>query len=417
MGERPNMPMQPIAITGMGMISPLGISAAECWDNLLAGQSGIRRITKFDPDGCASQIGGQLPESYFELEKSQIKRRVFKQTVHATRIIKLCAREAIDDSGLDLDQVNPEKGAVIIGTSGSSVRSPDDVGNRKTARYTIIREMTNALPATISLDFGLKGPTFTISAACASGSYAVATCFDLIQAGVVDFAVAGGVDFLLTKNNIRRGAFIRVLSRQNGTPAKAMRPFDRRRDGWVLSDGGCVLVLESAEHAHRRAANVYAWIKGQGTTSEGYSLYSPSPYGEGMARTMEMALQHANMPGEQVGYINANGTSTIINDICETEAIKKVFGSHAQEMRISAIKSMIGHTMGAAGIIGVATTALTLHHQKIPPTINYEYKDPQCDLDYVPNAMVDANGIDAAISNSFGMGGHNSVTVLTRNES
>lgn len=405
---------RPVAITGMGMICPLGTSTAECWENMICGRSGIREITKFDASECSTRIGGQLPEEYFALEKENTPKRLRKQTVLATRILRLCAQEALRDSSLDLDRVDLQKCAAIIGTSGSSVRSPDDLGEVGTERFKIIREMINALPAWISLDYGFKGPTFTVSAACASGSYAISQAFDLIQAGVVDVAVAGGVDTLLTKNSIRRGNFMKMLSEQNSVPEKAMRPFDRKRDGWVLSDGGCAVVLESHDHAMKRNAQVCAWMLGHGSLSESYSLYAPAPYGEGMVHTMESALRSAMVSQEEVGYVCANGTSTVVNDYYETMAIKKVFGRHAHDLLISAPKSMIGHCIGGASAISFAVTALALKTRKIPPTINYECPDPDCDLNYVPNAMIQVSGLETAISNSFGFGGHNCVIVLKR---
>jgi len=404
----------PVAITGIGIICPLGTNTSECWNHFLQGRSGIRRITKFDPKNCDSRIGGQLPEAYFDLEKKKTSKRLFRQTVRATRIIRLCALEAIADSGVDIQSLATEKCAVIIGTSGSSVRSPDDIADEKTRRHTVIREMTNALPAVISLEFGFRGPSFTVSAACSSGSYAISMACDFIKSGVADLAVAGGVDYLLTENNVKRGNFLRVLSRRNDAPEKAMRPFDKRRDGWVMADGGCALILESRDHARARNAKIYAYIQGSGKTSESYSLYSPIPYGKGMERTIEMALEDSGVPKDRIGYVNANATATIINDLCETRAIKSVFGKRAYELLISSPKSMIGHTMGGAGAIEVATTALTLKTQKVPPTINCEYADPECDLNYVPNEMAQVDHLEAAISNTFGMGGHNSVIVLTK---
>ena len=396
------------------MICPLGITTSECWGNMLQGKSGIRRITKFDASECLTQVGGQLPEKYFELEKEKTSKRLAKQTIRVTRIMRLCTQEALEDSGIDLNKIDPYRCGVIIGTSGSSVRSPEDLGGPDTERFRIIREMTNALPAWISLDYGFKGPNYTISAACSSGSYAISTAYDLIRWGVVDMAVAGGADYLLTKNNIKRGNFLKILSENHGEAEKLMRPFDRTRSGFVLSDGGCAVVLESYEHAIERDARVYAWVVGYGSSSESYSLYSPSPYGEGMVRTIEMALENANISKEKIGYVNANGTSTIINDFCETMALKKVFCNHAYHLLVSSQKSMIGHTMGGSSAIEFAVTALVLNTEKVPPTINYEFPDSACDLNYVPNTMVTAKGIEAAISNSFGIGGHNCVIVLRR---
>jgi 3-oxoacyl-[acyl-carrier-protein] synthase II len=405
---------KPVAVTGIGMICPLGVSAVESWEKMLLGKSAIRRITKFDPSECLTKIGGQLPEEYFELEKKRTSKRLFKQTVRATRIIRLCAQEAIADSGVELDGLDPYKCAVIVGTSGSSVRSPEDLEGLGAEKFRVIREMVNALPAWISIEHGFKGPTYTISAACASGSYAITNAYDFIRWGGADVAVAGGVDYLLTKNNVLRGNFMKVLTEEEGSPEKAVRPFDKSRSGFVISDGGCAVVLESYEHATRRNARVYAWILGYASWSESHSLFSPAPYGEGMAGTMEMAVADSKVEKKKLGYINANGTSTLINDYCETLAIKKVFGKHAYELLISSPKSMIGHTMGSSSAIEFAVTALTLYTQKIPPTINYVFPDPDCDLNYVPNSMVEAVDLEFAISNSFGLGGHNSVVVLSK---
>ncbi|MBC2694291.1 MAG: beta-ketoacyl-[acyl-carrier-protein] synthase family protein [Desulfobacteraceae bacterium] len=404
----------PIAVTGIGMICPLGITAPKSWENMLQGRSGIRRITKFDACECATRIGGQLPEEYFVLEKKKTSKRMFKQTVQTTRIIRLCSHEAFKDSNIALDKIDPNRCGVIIGTSGSSVRGPHDKGGHGAERFKIIREMINALPAWISLDYGFKGPNFTLSAACASGSYAIAKACDLIKRKELDIAIAGGVDTLLTKNNTMRGNFMKVLSEKNDEPEKAMRPFDRKRDGWVISDGGCAVVLESYEHAIKRNARVYAWVVGHAMSSECYSLYSPVPYGEGMVQTIEMALADANISRQRIGYANANGTSTVVNDFCETMAIKKVFGKHAYNMFVSSQKSMLGHMVGGSSAIEFAITALILKTQKIPPTINYEFPDPKCDLNYVPNKMVDVNDLEVAINNSFGFGGHNCVIVMTR---
>ena len=383
---------------------------------MLAGKSGIRRITKFDPDECITRIGGHLPDDYFALEKENTPKRLFKQTVRATRIIRLCAQEAIKDSKIEPGRMDLNRCAAIIGTSGSSVRSPDDLGGPGTERFKIIREMINAAPAWISMDYGFRGPTYTVSAACASGSYAISQAFDLIRSGVADIAVAGGVDTLLTKNSIKRGNLMKMLSEQNDVPEKAMRPFDRKRDGWVLSDGGCSWFLSLTNMLVRRNAGVYALVEGYGSLSESYSLYSPFPYGKGMAQTMEAALENAGVPKEKIGYICASGTSTVVSDFYETAAIKEVFGKHAYDMLISAPKSMIGHCIGGSSAISFAVTALALKNQEIPPTINYEFKDPDCDLNYVPNSMVKATGLDAAITNSFGFGGHNCVIVMRRSE-
>jgi len=398
---------RPVAVTGIGMICPLGMSAPSTWANMLRGKSGIKTITKFDPQGCATKIGGQLPEEYFEFEKKRTPKRLFKQTVLATRLARLCAQEAIGDSGaMETGSMDPYRWGVIFGTSGSSVRSPWDSGDRSTKKLKVIRDMSNAIPAWISIENGFKGPSYTISASCSSGPYAIARAVDLIRSGHVDGVVGGGVDCLLTRNNVQRGNYLKILSQMNGTPEKAVRPFDKERQGWVLSDGGCAFVLESQEHALARQARVYAWILGYASITEIYNFFSMNPSGKGMVGAMTRALANTGLSPEEVQYINANGTSTVMNDYFETEAIKSVFGDHAYALYISSQKSMIGHAMGGAGAIEFGVTALILKNKAIPPTINYEYPDPACDLNYVPNVMLSVPDIQMAMTNSFGLDGH-----------
>lgn len=404
-----------VAITGIGMISPLGINAPECWDNMLKGKSGIRKIERLDPSKRISRIGGQLPEKYFELEKATTTKRQFKQTVRTTRIAGLTAKEAYQDASLDVDALDFYKCGAITGISGSSVRSPDDLAGPGGDKFTVIREMSNASSARVSIDNGFKGPAFTVSAGCASGSQAVIAACDLIRGKVIDIAIAGGADICLTENNIRRGNFASLLSRSYDQPEKAMRPFDKNRDGFVLANGGCALILESYHHAVKRNANVYAWIRGYSSSWNTHcGLSSIQPTDSGLSKTIEMALTDANTSHKEIGYVSANGISTIDGDRIETSAIKKAFGKHAFDLMVSSQKSMIGHTLAGSGAIELATTALTLNTQKVTPTINLTSADPECDLNYVPNSMVEVTGLDAAISNSFALGGHNCVIVLSK---
>ena len=322
----------------------------------------------------------------------------------------------MNDSEAELDPVEPERCAVIIGTTGTTgarARDPQELGGPETSRFQVIREMINALPAWVSIEHGYKGPSFTVSAACCSGAYAITTACDLIRSGTVDMAIAGGVDCLLTKNCIQRGNAMQILSLRNDEPERAMRPFDRERDGWVFSDGGCVLVLESYERAARRNKEVYAWVNGYGCLSEAHSLFAVGD-GTGMEQTIELALENAGISKDRVGYVNANGTSTTVNDCHETTALKRVFGKRADELLISSQKSMVGHCVGASSALEFAVTALVLKTGNVPPTINYEFPDPDCDLNYVPNSTVTAPDLDSAISNSFSFGGHNCVIVLSR---
>jgi len=401
-----------VAITGIGMVTPLGITTQETWDAMLQGKSGVRRITKFDPSSCQTQFGGEIPDEFYQWERKHLPKRLFKQTVRTARIMLKAAEEAMQDSGLVPDELQSDRCAVVMGSSGSSIRSPHDMPEPGAEKFKIIREMVNAISSWVTMKYHLQGPSYTLSAACASGSYAVANGCDLIRWGISDVALVGGVDTLLTENTILRGNFLQVLSRADHP--KAMRPFDFRRTGFVPADGGCCLVLESEEHVRARNGKIYAFIEGYGTVSEAYNIFLPSPHGKAMARAMAAALSQAGIPKEDVGLICANGTATIINDFYETQAIKEVFGEHAYRLLVPAVKSMTGHTVGASGAIAVSVAAMALRTGCVPPTINYEHPDPDCDLNYVPNQMVHAEGLHAAMINAFGFGGHNCSIVLTK---
>ena len=404
----------PIAVTGIGMICPLGLSKDACWDNLTAGVSAIGPITKFDTAGCETAIGGELPPGYDEFEKQRTPRRLMKQSVRASRLIRICAEDAIADSGLAVEDAVSKRCGVVIGTSGSSVRSPHDLGDSASERHKVIREMVNAISAWIGIEYGLRGPTFTVSAADASGAWAVARACEMIRDGVADAVVAGGVDCLLTRNYITRAGAMGELSRCNGDPAGAVKPFDGRRDGGALSDGGCALVLESREHAAARNAAVYAWIRGAGFLTWPSGREELRPHPDGMAQCMRLALENSGVSPQTVGYINANGTATVLNDKHETIAIKSVLGETAGVIPVSSQKSMLGHCIGGAGALQLAVTALTLRTRTITPTVNYEVPDPECDLHYVPGRAVKAEGLEAALTNTFGFGGHLCSILMSR---
>jgi len=403
-----------VVVTGIGMICSLGVNTSICWQNMLAGKSGITRITGFDASECLTKIGGQLPEEFFILEESKIPKRMFKQTTRSTRAIFLCAQQAVQDSFLELDKVNKDRCACIIGTGGSNLQEIGELELSGNKKFRIVREMLNAAPAWISINFGFCGPSFTVSTACASGAWAIGAAYDLIKSGKCDLAITGGVDTMLTKEAIHRFNAVLAISEANNHPEKASRPFDKKRSGFVLADGSCAILLENLAHVQKRSAPIYAKVSGYGVNSEAYNIFAPESNGAGMAQTMELSIKEANISKEEIGYINAHGTSTYHNDLCETKAIKKVFGKHAYKLAVSSQKSMIGHTIGAAGAIEFAITALSLKNQQLTPTINYEYPDPECDLDYVPNFSRQAKDLKAAITNSFGFGGHNCSIVLER---
>jgi len=320
-----------VVITGIGMISPLGISAPQCWEAGNAGKSGIRSITKFDAGACKTQIGGQLPDAYFEVEASRIPKRMFKQTTLLSRLTRICAEEAIKNSHLDFDGIDLERVGVIIGASGACVVSMEDIEQKEVDKFTIIREMINAIPARISLEFGFKGPSYTLSASSESGLCAIAKAYDLIRTGCAEVVVSGGADTLLSRNFIDYFNSLDMLSTNNKIPEQAVQPFDRLRKGFVLSDGAAVVVLESLEHALQRGARIYAQMEGY------WASWIPSVTSVSMADTMSRALETSRLLPEDIGYIAANGTATIDNDRMESQAIQTVFGDRSVTLPISSL--------------------------------------------------------------------------------
>jgi 3-oxoacyl-[acyl-carrier-protein] synthase II len=399
------------AITGIGMITPLGVTKSENWENFTAGRSGIREITKFDASSCWSRIAGQLPDQYDEMERMLLPKVLFRRYGRPSHLSMIVAKEAVQDAKIDLSQIDQHKSSVITGCGGSTFGDQITLTGKSLRRVAFAHDMIDAPSGCISMEFGFKGPAYNVSTACSSGAFAVDIGVDYIRLHG-DVCLVIGVETILYKEVIEGFSQLMALSEQNHFPEKASCPFDKKRSGFVLSEGCCAILLESYEHARRRDARIYALISGKGATSEAYNILAPEPKGIEMARTMELALERSGLSKDRVGYINAHGTSTIHNDRAETLAIKKVFGKQAYNIPVSSQKSMIGHTIGAAGAIECAVTALSLYHGIISPTINYETFDPECDLDYVPNSARQAAGIGAAITNSFAFGGHNVTLVL-----
>ena len=401
-----------VVITGMGMISSLGLTLAENWENLKAGKSGIREITLFNPGQLQTRIAGQLPDGFDDLSRQYIRKRQASQMTRVTRMCVTAARMAVADAGLDFQAADRHRCGVIIGvvnTGNSSVEKDT------TQQNTVLKSMTNSMPAWISLDYQLTGPNFAVNTACASSAYAIAIGFDLIRSGTADIIIAGGADSIINPEEIAGFNAIYALSTSNDPPWKASKPFSRDRDGFVIGEGAGVIILESLEHALKRKAIPYAEVAGHALTSEGYNMMAPLTDGAGMALTMEKAIADSGIWKSDVDYINAHGTSTELNDRFETLAIKKVFGERAYQIPVSSTKSMIGHTIGAAGALEAITTVMALKHGIIPPTINYDNPDPDLDLDYVPNHSRERT-LQVAISNSFGFGGHNATLVFKRTE-
>jgi len=391
----------------------MGLSTGECWDGLVAGQSGIGPITYFDPDGCPSRVAGQIPAGYASLERDRLPPDFRKRSVATTAISYLVGDEAIRDAKLDLESADRERIAVISGCGGSTFGDQLHDGTSGPRLVPYSHDMLNAPAAVLSIEFGLGGPSYNVATACASGGYAVHAAASYVRNGG-PAALAVGVERLLCREVVEAFGRLMALSDRNDPPQKASSPFDKNRSGFVLAEGACAILVEDLDAARRRGARIYALVAGGAMTSEAYNILAPDPEGGGMATTMSRALEDAGVSRETVGYVDAHGTSTTQNDAAETKAIKQVFGDHAYRLAVSSQKSMMGHAIGAAGALECAVTALTLYHQVLTPTINYEVPDPDCDLDYVPNRARTVSGLKAAISGSYGFGGHNTVVVMQR---
>jgi 3-oxoacyl-[acyl-carrier-protein] synthase II len=408
-----------VVVTGLGLVTPLGIGVEETWSALVAGKSGIARITKFDASNLTTQIAGELknfrPEDF--VSRKDIRR------MDEFSIFALAATHmAVEDAKLEISSNNAERVGTVIGCGLGGLKTIEkfhrvllEQGPKKVSPFFIPMLIANMAPGHISIVFGAKGPNVAIETACAAGTHAVGDSFKLIQRGVADAMITGGVEAALTPLGVSGFNAMRAISTRNDDPEKASRPFDIDRDGFVMGEGSGILILEELDHALERGAPIYAEIMGYGLTADAFHMTAPAPEGEGMGRCMQMALDDAGVSGEEIEYINAHGTSTDLNDRFETQAIKKVLGEHAYKVPVSSTKSMTGHLLGGAGGVETAFTVLAIERGIIPPTINYENPDPDCDLDYVPNVCREAE-VRMALTNSFGFGGTNGALVLRRYE-
>jgi 3-oxoacyl-[acyl-carrier-protein] synthase II len=407
-------------VTGLGLVTPLGTGLEKNWQALLDGQSGIRKIDRFpNIDAFASRIAGQVPDFRAEdfIEPKEIKKMdLFIQYSVAA------ASMAMEDSGFTIDAEEAESVGVIIGvglcgidTIEATERAYLDGGPRKISPFFIPKVISNLAPGQIAIRHGAKGVNWTPTSACASGTHAVGEAFHLIRRGLQDAVIAGGAESAITPLGVGGFSAMKALSTRNDEPERASRPFDKERDGFIISEGSGVLILEERDHALKRGAKIYAEVIGYGANGDAYHITAPAPEGEGAARCMRLSLKDAAIAPSEVDYINAHGTSTEYNDANETQAIKKVFGEHAFKVAVSSTKSMTGHLLGAAGAVEGVFSVLALRHGLIPPTINYENPDPGCDLDYVPNQARRAD-IRVALSNSFGFGGTNACVIFRRAE-
>ena len=406
-----------VVVTGIGLVTPLGIGTEQTWSALLNGQSGVGPITRFDASDQASQIAAEVkgfnPEDWFEKKQAKNLDAFVQYAVAAADI-------AWKDSGLSITDDNVNRVGVITGCGMGGLPTIEEYhgvlmnkGPRKITPFFIPRVIPNMPSGHISMRIGCKGPNLTQTTACAAGTHAVGEAFRHIVYGDCDVAITGGAESVICPLAVGGFSAMKALSTRNDDPATASRPFDRDRDGFVISEGAGILVLEELESAKRRGAVIYAEVVGYGQSSDAYHIAAPPEDGEGAARCMAAALRDAGMNPEDIDYINAHGTSTPLNDKCETQAIKTVFGAHAYKLAVSSTKSMTGHMLGAAGGIEAAFSALTLHHGIIPPTANLQTPDPDCDLDYVPLVARESRP-NTAMSNSFGFGGTNGVVIFKR---
>jgi len=406
-----------VVVTGIGLVTPLGIGVKETWSALIAGKSGVGEITRFDTTDYATKIAAEVKgfnaEDFMPKKDAKRMETFIAYAVAATRM-------AIDDSGLKIDSSNGHRVGVITGCGLGGLnmleitaRTVENAGPKRVSPFFIPLLIGNMAPGMISIQFGAKGPNSSIATACAAGGHAIGEAFEIIKYGKADAMITGGVESVITRTCIAGFGAMKAISTRNSDPQKASRPFDRDRDGFVVGEGSGILLLEALEHAQARGAKIYAEITGFGMSGDGYHMTSPPPDGEGAARCMLAALDDAGLKPADIDYINAHGTSTPLNDLYETRAIKLAFGDAAYKVPISSTKSMTGHLLGGAGGIETVFTALVIQHGIIPPTINLDNPGEECDLDYVPHVARKAD-VTHAMTNSFGFGGTNASLILKK---
>jgi len=407
-----------VVITGLGAVSVLGSSVEKLWDGLIQGRSGIRRITQFDASEMPCQIAGEIPD--FEVEE-YMDRKEARRIPRSGQIALASAVQAVADAGLPTTMPIPERSSVVFGTAIGGVDRVDEgiqiIRNQGYSRlnpFILPSSIPNLAAFLIARQFQCLGPNSTVTTACATGTQAIGEAAEYIRRGAADVVITGGTEALIKDFAIGGFSSMRALPVNfNDQPEAASRPFDARREGFIFSEGAAALVLESLEHALARGAKIYAEVAGHASSADAYHLAAPDPDAAGPARAMSWALADAGVSPECIDYINAHGTSTPLNDVTETRAIKMVFGEHAYKLAISSTKSMLGHAMGASGSLEAIACVLAIKNCLIPPTINYEYPDPECDLDYTPN-QASQRAINMSLSNSFGLGGQNACLVLKR---
>ncbi len=406
-----------VVVTGLGVITPLGVGVEKSWQSLCEGKSGIGMITRFNATGFGTRIAGEVngfnPQDFMDRKLIRRGDRFIHFALAATRM-------AVDDSKLTINPGNAAGVGVVVGTALGGIESLEknhqlllEGARHRISPFFIPGFIANMAAGQVAIQFGARGPNICLVTACATGTHAIGDAFRIIQRGEANAMIAGGVEAAISPIMLAGLDALRVISTRNDEPEKASRPFDKDRDGFVIGEGGGIVILEELEFALSRGARIYAEVVGYGFNSDAYHITAPDPEGKGAASCMKMALDDAGIPGDKIDYINAHGTSTLLNDLCETLAIKSVFQGYSQKIPVSANKSMIGHLWGAAGAVEAIFCILTITQGIIPPTINYETPDPECDLDYVPNVAREAK-VKVALSNSFGFGSTNATLIFSR---
>lgn len=407
-----------VVVTGLGAVTPIGNSKDEFWKSLLEGKSGVGKLTHFDPTGFDCQIAAEVknfdPSKYISNPKDLRRMERFVQ------FAVYCAIAAVEDAVLDISKEDPYRVGVIVGSGIGGLKIIQDQtivlkerGPSRLGPLLIPMLIVNMAPGQISITLGIKGPNSCIATACATGNHSIGEAFRIIQHGYADVMVAGGTEAAIVETGVGGFCALKALSTRNDDPEHACRPFDKNRDGFIMGEGCGIAILESLEHAQKRGAKIYAEVAGYGMSGDAYHMTAPDPNGEGAAACMTFALKDGSIKPEEVSYINAHGTSTELNDKMETLAIKRVFGKCAYKIPVSSTKSMTGHLLGAAGGAEFIASVMAVKEDIIPPTINYEIPDPECDLDYVPNKARKAK-VNIAISNAFGFGGHNACVAVKK---
>jgi 3-oxoacyl-[acyl-carrier-protein] synthase II len=407
-----------VVITGIGVITALGQDIETFWKNILAGKSGVSHIASFDVTPYDCKIGGEIkafdPTPYYKIPKD------IRRCDRYTLLAMAASKKAVQDAGLDLEKENGDLIGVFIGSGIGGLQTLEhqygvlvEKGPSRLSPFTIPMLISNMASGMVSMELGARGPNMSVVSACSTATHSIGESFQCIRRGDAEIMVTGGSEAAICPLGIGGFSAMRALSLRNDEPEKASRPFDKDRDGFIMGEGAGVMIVEELEHAKKRGARIYCEIVGYGNTADAHHMTAPSPNGEGAARCMRLALKSAKLNPEEIQYINAHGTSTPQGDICETQAIKTVFGDYARRVMISSTKSMTGHLLGAAGSVEMAICAKAIQENKVPPTINLDNPDPNCDLDYIPHHARDAQ-VNAVINNSFGFGGHNATLIARK---